>query len=232
MSTRVPNVYTQIPIIRFKSNRKRMAMPTFADIRGLRFGPLGNHMVHVAVDMQRLFAGPGDWHTPTLAGITGAVAKIAAHRPQRSLFSRFLTPQRAEAAIGQWKHYYRRWESVTGESLTPGMLDLVPELATYAASSALIDKYGHSCFDSPAMRPALERLAATGLIVTGVETDVCVLATVLSAIDLGLRVVIVEDAVASSSPAGHVAALEAIYPRYDQQIEVLTSSELLKAWTE
>ncbi len=207
-------------------------MPTLTDIRGLRFGPLGPHMAHICVDMQRLFAEPGEWHTPALAGIAGAVARIAAHRPERALFSRFLTPQRAEDARGQWRTYYRRWQSVTGQNLAPGMLDVIPELARFARPEALIDKSGHSCFDSAAMRPELQRLGTTGVIVTGVETDVCVLATVLDAIDLGLRVVIVEDAVASSSPEGHAAAMNAIYPRYDQQIEMLTADDLLKTWTE
>lgn len=207
-------------------------MPTLADIRGLRFGPLGRHMVHVVVDMQRLFAEPGEWHTAELAGITGTVARIAAERPERTLFSRFVTPRNSDDANGQWKHYYRRWHSVTGSQLAPGMLDLIPELSRIATKDAVIDKLGHSCFDSPAMQPALQRLGATGLIVTGVETDVCVLATVLDAIDLGLRVIIVEDGVASSSPEGHSAAMNAIYPRYDQQIEVLTADDLLRAWKE
>ncbi len=207
-------------------------MASLNDIRGLRFGPLGRHMAHICVDMQRLFAEPGEWHTPALMGIAGAVARIAAHRPERALFSRFLTPQRAGDAHGQWRTYYQRWQAVTGEHLAPGKLDLIPALARTARPGALIDKSGHSCFDGKAMRPALDRLGATGLIVTGVETDVCVLATVLDAIDLGYRVVIVEDGVASSSPQGHAAAMSAIYPRYDQQIEVLTTDDLLHAWTE
>ena len=121
---------------------------------------------------------------------------------------------------------------MTGQNLAPGMLDLVPELAAIARPGMLIDKHVHSCFDAPTMAPALAKLGATGVILTGVETDVCVLATVLDAIDIGLRVVLVEDAVASSSPEGHRAAMEAIYPRYDQQIEVLTTRELIAAWTE
>ncbi len=207
-------------------------MPTLPDIRGLRFGPLGRQMVPVVIDLQRLFAEPTVWHTPRLGTITGAVARIAVHRPERTLFSRFLTPARASDAKGQWQQYYRRWAAVTGEQLAPGMLDLVPELAGLARPGSIIDKYGHSCFDGPALQPALNRLGASGLIVTGVETDVCVLATVLDAIDLGLRVIIVEDAVASSSSEGHAAAMTAIYPRYDQQIEVLTTDDLLRAWTE
>ena len=205
-------------------------MPSLDDIRGLRFGPIGPRAVHAVVDMQRLFAEPGEWYTEAMAGIIPEVVRLARHRPERTLFSRFLTPARADLAAGQWRHYYRRWEAVTAARLAPGKLDLVPELAGLVPPGSLIDKSGHSCFDGPAMRPALDRLQAECLIVSGVETDVCVLATVLSAIDIGLRVILVADAVASSSPEGHRAAMQAIFPRYDQQIEVLSTDALLAAW--
>jgi hypothetical protein len=45
------------------------------------------------------------------------------------------------------------------------------------------------------------------LIVSGGETDVCVLSTVLSAIDLGLRIVLVEGALCSSFDESHDAIL-------------------------
>jgi nicotinamidase-related amidase len=41
------------------------------------------------------------------------------------------------------------------------------------------------------------------LILTGAETDVCVLSTALGAIDHGYRVIITEDGVCSSSDQGH-----------------------------
>ena len=205
-------------------------MPVLDNIRGLRFGAVGANATHLVVDMQRLVAEPGEWQTTAMAGITPAIVRMVKHRPERTLFSRFLTPGRAEQARGQWQIYYRRWASVTGERLSPGMHDLVPELAALAGPGTLIDKHGHSCFDNPALRTLLKAQGTDCLIVTGVETDVCVLATVLSAIDLGWRVILVEDAIASSSQAGHKAAMEAIYPRYDMQIEVLTTDALLAAW--
>ena len=38
---------------------------------------------------------------------------------------------------------------------------------------------------------------------SGSETDVCVLATVLDAVDIGYRVIVVRDAICSSSDEGH-----------------------------
>ena len=45
-----------------------------------------------------------------------------------------------------------------------------------------------------------------------------------------MRVVVAVDAVASSDAAGHRACLDAVYPRFDQQIELATSDVILAAW--
>jgi nicotinamidase-related amidase len=50
------------------------------------------------------------------------------------------------------------------------------------------------------------------LIVTGAETDVCVLATVLGAVDFGYGTVVVKDALCSSADESHDAIL-ALYAR-------------------
>jgi nicotinamidase-related amidase len=68
------------------------------------------------------------------------------------------------------------------------------------------------------------------LIITGSETDVCVLATVLSAVDLGFRVVLVRDAVWSSSDEGHDALLEVCHRRYSEQIETTDAETVLRLW--
>ena len=68
------------------------------------------------------------------------------------------------------------------------------------------------------------------MIVTGSETDVCVLATVLGAIDRGLRTIVVTDAVCSSSDEGHDALLKLYRTRYSEQIEAVAADEILSQW--
>jgi nicotinamidase-related amidase len=67
-------------------------------------------------------------------------------------------------------------------------------------------------------------------VATGAETDVCVLASVLSAVDLGFRVVIVEDALCSSSDEGHDALMTMYRTRFNEQIDLLETEELFEAW--
>jgi nicotinamidase-related amidase len=61
---------------------------------------------------------------------------------------------------------------------------------------------------------------------------VCVLATVIGAVDHGCRViVVVTDAVCSSSDEGHDAMLKLYRERYSLQIEAVGSEAILSAWS-
>jgi len=196
----------------------------------LRFGPLGANSLHVAVDMQRLFAEPTAWHTPELMTILPLVERITAASPERTVFSRFITPRNPEVAVGSWQRYYRHWRDLTLARIDPGQLGLVSPLSRFTPPALVVDKRVHSVFDSLSFQEILRHRKIDTLIFTGVETDVCVLASVMQAVDKGHRTVVVADAVASSSPEGHRATLEAVLPRFDQQIEIIGSEQLLKAW--
>lgn len=200
-------------------------------ISGLRFGPIGERAVHASIDMQRLFAEDTEWASPVVRAIAPKVRQICAHAPHLTLFTRFLTPERVEDAKGQWRIYYRHWKSVLASNIDADMLDLLPSLRPFVPPARVIDKYVHSAFEAPPFQEALDDLNADTIIFTGVETDVCVLATALTAIDRGYRTILISDAIASSSAASHEAALAGIYPRFDQQVELIDTDTLLKAWT-
>jgi nicotinamidase-related amidase len=67
-------------------------------------------------------------------------------------------------------------------------------------------------------------------VITGGETDVCVLAAVLDAVDLGYRVIVVSDALCSVSDEAHDNLLHLFSGRFQQQIEVASSETILEAW--
>jgi nicotinamidase-related amidase len=68
------------------------------------------------------------------------------------------------------------------------------------------------------------------LVVSGAETDVCVLSTVFGAVDLGYRVVIAADAVCSVLDATHDALMLLYRERFAEQIEVASTEAILQAW--
>ena len=197
----------------------------------LPFGPLDGRTLHVCIDMQRLFLEPGPWYAEAGLAILPAIRRLLDHAPESALFTRFITAERAEAATGSWRRYYRHWHQVTRDELGEGALGLHPELAPYAAADRVFDKTTHDAFDDEAFARHVAGLAPSALILSGVETDVCVLATALSAVDLGTRTVIAVDAVTSSVVESHRACLDHVYPRYDQQIELASADEIIAAWS-
>ncbi len=197
---------------------------------GLSFGPLDQRAFHVCIDMQRIFLEPGPWFGAAGLAILPNIARLSDHAPKRSLFTRFITAKTAAEAPGTWQRYYTHWSEVTQEKAGGDILDLHGELAPRAMSENVFDKPTHDSFHDPAFAQRLDQEAPSALIFSGVETDVCVLATALTAVDLGHRVVIATDAVASSSEASHQACLDLVYPRFDQQIELATTDEILSQW--
>jgi nicotinamidase-related amidase len=82
---------------------------------------------------------------------------------------------------------------LTLERINPRLIDLVPPLAALAPPTEVIDKRVYSPFSEPKLSDLLRRRRIDGLVITGAETDVCVLAAVLDAVDLGYRVVLATD---------------------------------------
>jgi len=187
--------------------------------------------VLVVVDMQRLFEAATSWHVPRLPELVPMIARLIEPRPAQTILTRFMTPASPEAAPGSWRRYYRRWSSVTLAEMDPALLDLVPGLAAFAPPAEICAKTTYSAFESSAFVDSLRRRRAKTLIFCGIETDVCVLASVLGAIDHGYHVVLAEDALASSSDAAHRAVLNLLVPRLDQQIEQVSVASIQSRWT-
>jgi nicotinamidase-related amidase len=186
--------------------------------------------VHLCVDMQRIFARGGVWETPWMERVLPVIVDIAARFSQRTVFTRFITPEDLEGRPGQWQAYYRRWQAATRARLSPDQLELVPELARFVPPAAVIDKPTYSAFFCSALDGFVQQKSVRTVVVTGAETDICVLSTVLGAVDRGLRVVIVEDALCSSSDAGHEALMTMYRTRLQEQIELITSDRLAEVW--
>jgi nicotinamidase-related amidase len=93
-----------------------------------------------------------------------------------------------------------------------------------------LDKRVYSAFAEPALLSYLRERRADTLLITGAETDVCVLAAVLGAVDLGYRVVIASDAICSSSDATHDALLTLYQNRFSEQIEIADAELILGSW--
>lgn len=192
--------------------------------------PLDRRAVHLCVDMQRLFAEDSPWHVPWMKRIVPAIAALAEFAPARTLFSRFIPPVSPEAADGAWRDYYRQWQGVTREHLDPRLLELVAPLAAFVPPATVFDKSVYSALAGPKRVAALKQRGITTLIVAGGETDVCVLATVMDALDAGFRVVLPTDGLCSTRDETHDALLTLYRERYSTQLEATTIGDVLGRW--
>src|ERR1700716_3247806 len=182
--------------------------------------------VHLSIDVQNIFARGGVWETPWMERVLPLIMEIAARQPARTVFTRLITPVHADDRPGRWRRYFRKWHRATRAELPASELELVPAVRRFVPPAEIIDKPAYSAFRESPLALLLSERGIGTLVITGAETDVCVLATVLDAVDRGFRVVIVEDALCSSSDAGHDALMTLYRNRYSEQIELITTAEV------
>jgi len=192
--------------------------------------PLPPTAVHVCVDMQRLFGPATDWSLPWMPRVLPEIVRLCELGAERTIFTRFIPARRPGEGRGTWREYYEHWASMTLEHVGEEMVELMPELARYVPPAQTLDKPVYSPWWSPDLPRRLRDRECDTLIVTGGETDMCVLATVLGAVDLGYRTVLVTDAVCSASDSAHDAMLELFGNRYRRHVEIATTEEVCGAW--
>jgi nicotinamidase-related amidase len=198
--------------------------------QGLTHGPLGENCLHLCVDMQRLFAPGGPWPVPWVEKVLPAVEELAARHSRRTLFTRFIPADRPGEGRGAWARYYRRWAEVTLSQIEPALIDLLPSLARFVPPAEVLDKRVYSPWTEGRLDARLSGSGVDTLVITGGETDVCVLATVLGAIDRGFRVVLVTDAICSSADETHDALMALYRSRFSEQVEAVTMAEVRDGW--
>jgi nicotinamidase-related amidase len=106
----------------------------------------------------------------------------------------------------------------------------MPPLAALCPPASVIDKTRYSAFAEPRLIEHLRRRETDALIVSGSETDVCVPATVLDAVDTGYRVIVVRDPICSSSDEGHDMLMRLYHTRYTELIETADAATILARW--
>lgn len=180
--------------------------------------------------MQVMFVDDTPWQAPWARRVMPAIIGLVEHAPSRTLFSRFIPARNTAEAPGTWRRYFERWEQMTLNHLPADQVELVPELAAYAPPASVVDKRTYSPWHDGRLAPALSAKGVTTLIISGLETEVCVLSTLLGAVDYGFRVIIATDAVCSSTDETHDAMQRIYESRFGMQVEPAEVEDILAAW--
>jgi nicotinamidase-related amidase len=95
---------------------------------------------------------------------------------------------------------------VTTEQYPQGIGHTVPELAE-ACKGTVVEKVSFGCCGEPAFMAALKKLGRTQVLLTGMETHVCVYQTVLGLLEDGYHVHLVRDAICSRHKTDFLAGV-------------------------
>ncbi|SFB57111.1 Nicotinamidase-related amidase [Rhizobium sp. NFR07] len=182
---------------------------------------------HICVDAQRMFAEDTPWYVPWMARVLPQLEELSRRHAERTIFTRFIPPESADDGVGSWKDYYRKWWMMTGEHLPWELLQLTPSLQALVPPARIFDKMTYAPWVDGRLATLLRHEGVETVVVTGGETDVCVLATVLGAIDLGFHVVVLSDAVCSGADETHDAAVDLLGDRFSVQLELTKTEEFL-----
>lgn len=89
-----------------------------------------------------------------------------------------------------------------------GLGQTVPEVLAVAPGVPVFDKVAFGCFGSDEFRARLDALGRDQLVVSGIESHICVAQTVLGALERNLEVHVASDAVGSRSEDNRLVGLE------------------------
>ncbi|MEX6505921.1 cysteine hydrolase family protein [Jiella sp. M17.18] len=192
---------------------------------------LDRRTAHLCIDMQRMFKDDTEWRTPWMDRVLPVVERIARHRPEATVFTRFVPPHAPEEAEGAWRSYFGRWHQFTLNEIDPELIELVAPLRDLVPPAVVFDKPVYSPFFDGRLARFLKERGIETLVITGAETDVCVLAAVFGAMDQGFRVILAKDAICSGADETHDALMKVYADRFGQQVELSGSDAILERWT-
>jgi nicotinamidase-related amidase len=142
---------------------------------------------------------------PAVRGVQSLLRK-ARSNDVRVIFTQLVHDEQFGAIEDRHALKPRKW-SASGRRLVPGSwgADIIEECQP-VEGDLIVEKRGYSAFEGTDLEAKLRQLAVRTVVVCGVVTYACVLATAFSAFDKGFDVCIVSDGVGSwSEPLGEGA---------------------------
>ncbi|MDD5360596.1 MAG: hydrolase [Ignavibacteria bacterium] len=129
-------------------------------------------------------------------------------------------------------------DMIVTEQYSKGLGHTIQPVSDAVGAFTHIEKMSFSCCGSDEVCSALKSSKKKNVIITGIESHVCVLQTTVDLIALGYQPVLIEDCVSSRNPNDKIAAIErmrqegAIVSTYESilfELCEVSGSEMFKA---
>lgn len=192
----------------------------------------GSKTTLAIVDMQKLFLTEkkSPWAEPKQLSIIPNIKKlIDAVGKDNVVFTRFIPPKTWTNQYGSWKTYYQINKKITRDHLGTDALEIIDDLLPYILNKSVVSDRNKSAsvFTTGSFHSKIKNKSTKFLIFAGIETDYCILASVLDAIHMGYYVIVVMDACSSSKKYGQKHAL-GIFERFPEQLWITSTKNLIK----
>jgi nicotinamidase-related amidase len=139
-----------------------------------------------------------------------------------------MPPKNWQDEHDSWQVYYKMNQKITTRILGASALDIIEDFLPYIPNASVASrKKSASTFMAGNFHSKIKKQSVQILIFTGIETDYCVLSSVLDAIHLGYYVIVVMDACASSKKQGQKHA-QGIFERFPEQLWIISTDDLIK----
>lgn len=171
----------------------------------------------LVIDMQNVFSRE-EWHVENIDTVKRNVLKLCQSFRGRTIFTRHLPNP---APKGTWQTYNMAFSHLESD---PSNWELMDEFKPF--SETVIVKYTYSCFGADGFQNLYNRYHEYGFILAGVETDFCVLASLLDLVDAGCPVTLVTDAVGAEDMRLNDAIIK-ICENMPSQVSLKTTDEII-----
>lgn len=149
--------------------------------------------VLLVIDMQNAYTDEGPWTCPDMDQATENILELMKSDTfGQIIFTMFIA---TDEPVGKWIDYNEINREVNENA---EMNRLIPLLEPYSEQYPVYTKSAYSSMDIKEVKDAVEACMKRGdsLVLTGVVSECCVLATAFDAIDMGAHVIYIRDACA------------------------------------
>lgn len=172
------------------------------------------------IDMQNVYLPGEEWACPSVKDAIKNVRRILdADVVQQVIFTKFMA---SDAPQGTWKQYNQEYKEINENTY---LCELVEDLQPYAEKWPVYEKSTYSSLKVEEIREKARH--AKRIVLAGVVAECCVLATLMEAIDDGLKVIYLKDCIAGQSSENE-ACIQKIAERFSTiHTQVMDCSEYL-----
>lgn len=187
-------------------------------------GKTGGDLLLV-IDMQNAYTPEGPWTCPRIdQAAENIVSLIESGTFEQIIFTRFDAPT---APVGTWNDYNEINRDVNEDVY---LNEIIPQLKVYEDVFPMYSKSTYSSMTIPEVRSAATECIERGgsVVVTGVVSECCVIATALEAVDMGCPVIYLKDACAGADDALEQSVVDILSVLDYVQTTILDTDEYLQ----